>query len=85
MALDQRLMMEQRVALLKELDTRKSADAARIVREQLIPQLLHKKQNRSDDLAAEQLVLLRRDYQQLGLSQADFDGWLVAWNAVRFQ
>ncbi|KZY68910.1 hypothetical protein A3742_08930 [Oleiphilus sp. HI0071] len=77
---DERILIDQRVKISKLMDEAKDLASVLRLRQVLIPYLLSKKQNRSDDLAAEQLVLLRQNYEQQGLSQDEFDQFVASFD-----
>lgn len=77
---DERILIDQRVKISKLMDESKDLSSVQRLREALIPYLLSKKQNRSDDLAAEQLVLLRRNYEHQGQSQEQFDQFVATFD-----
>jgi len=82
---DERLLIDQRIHMAKLLDQNQAYDSAKILREKLVPYLLARKQNRSDDLAAENLVLLRKNYTHLGLNQAHFDTFIAGLDHILYQ
>lgn len=77
---DERILIDQRIKISKLMDEADDDCSVKRLREVLIPYLLSKKQNRSDDLAAEQLVLLRRNYERLGQSQERFDQFVASFD-----
>ena len=80
LAQDERLLLDQRLRLLKLIDANGDHVEAKKIRENMVPFLLHKQQNRSDDIAAEQLVLLRENYKALNLPQSAFDLFMSSIN-----
>lgn len=76
LAQDERLLIDDRIKILKQMDEHGETTLAKSVRETMIPFLLAKNQNRSDDLAAEQTVLLQKNYRALGLDSERFDSYL---------
>ena len=77
---DERILIDQRVKISKLMEASADIASVRHLREALIPYLMSKKQNRSDDLAAEQLVALRKNYEILGLSQEQFDAFVASFD-----
>ena len=77
---DERILIDQRIKISKLMDEAKDLASVLRLRQVLIPYLLSKKQNRSDDLAAEQLVLLRQNYEEQGLSQDEFDQFVASFD-----
>lgn len=77
---DDRILIDQRVRVGKLMEASADFVSVRHLRETLIPYLMSKKQNRSDDLAAEQLVALRKNYEHLGLSQEQFDAFVASFD-----
>lgn len=73
---DERMLIDQRIRILKLMDSNQDVQRAVYARAKLIPYLLGKQQNRSDDLAAEQTVLLRQNYESAQKAQADFDAFI---------
>ena len=73
---DERILIDQRIRILKLIDSKDDIKKSVAVRAKLIPYLLSKQQNRSDDLAAEQTVLLRQNFESTQKTQEDFDRFI---------
>ena len=73
---DERILIDQRIRILKLIDSKDDIKKSVAVRTKLIPYLLSKQQNRSDDLAAEQTVLLRQNFESTQKTQEDFDRFI---------
>lgn len=80
LAQDERVLLDQRLRLLKLIDANGDHVEAKKIRENMVPFLLNRQQNRSDDIAAEQLVLLRENYKALKLPQSAFDLFMSSIN-----
>ena len=73
---DKRILIDQRIRILRLIDSKNDMQRSVAVRTKLIPYLLSKQQNRSDDLAAEQTVLLRQNFESTQKTQEDFDRFI---------